>query len=103
MRDVDLSHEDAAEPRRYGRARFLATVAGGLTSLAWGRPVWSRVSSALSPAEILIPLTPKDGWRIYTVASTMPTFDPKTWRLHVGGLVDNELDLDYAQLHALPA
>ena len=97
MTGVDGSH-----PRRYGRGLFLATVAGGLTSLAWGRPVWSRVSSALAPAENLIPLTPKDGWRIYTVAPTMPTFDPTTWRLHVGGLVENEVTLDYAQLRALP-
>jgi DMSO/TMAO reductase YedYZ molybdopterin-dependent catalytic subunit len=93
---------DGSEPKRYGRGLFLATVAGGLTSLAWGRPVWSRVSSALAPAENLIPLTPKDGWRIYTVAPTMPTFDPKTWRLQVGGLVENEVTLDYAQLRALP-
>jgi len=97
MTGVDGSH-----PRRYGRGLFLATVAGGLTSLAWGRPVWSRVSSALAPAENLIPLTPKDGWRIYTVAATMPTFDPKTWKLNVGGLVETEINLDYAQLRALP-
>jgi sulfoxide reductase catalytic subunit YedY len=102
MTDVDGSQQDRSQPKRYGRGLFLATVAGGLTSLAWGRPVWSRVSSAIGPAENLIPLTPKDGWRIYTVASTMPTFDPKTWRLHVGGLVENELNLDYAQLRALP-
>src|SRR3954449_956426 len=93
---------DGSEPKRYGRGLFLATVAGGITSLAWGRPVWSRVSSALAPVENLVPLTPKDGWRIYTVASTMPTFDPKTWSLHGGGLVENATSLDYAQLRALP-
>jgi DMSO/TMAO reductase YedYZ molybdopterin-dependent catalytic subunit len=32
----------------------------------------------------------------------MPTFDPKTWRLGVGGLVQNPLNLDYEQLRALP-
>jgi DMSO/TMAO reductase YedYZ molybdopterin-dependent catalytic subunit len=93
---------DGSDQKRYGRGLFLATVAGGLTSLAWGRPVWSRVSAALAPAEALVPLTPKDGWRIYTVASEMPTFEPKTWQLHVGGLVERELTLDYAQLRALP-
>jgi DMSO/TMAO reductase YedYZ molybdopterin-dependent catalytic subunit len=91
-----------SQPRRYGRGLFLATVAGGLSSLVWGRTVWSRASVALSPAEQLVPFVPTSGWRIYTVSGSMPTFDPATWRLHVGGLVENELDLDYAKLRALP-
>ena len=94
---------DGSEPRRYGRGLFLATVAGGLSSLAWGKPVWSRVSAALSPAEGLIPFAPTSGWRIYTVSGSMPSFDPATWRLQVGGLVENGgLDLSYADLRALP-
>ena len=67
------------EPKRYGRGVFLATVAAGLTSLAWGRPVWSKVSAALSPAEGLVPLVPSGGWRIYTVSGSMPRFDPATF------------------------
>jgi DMSO/TMAO reductase YedYZ molybdopterin-dependent catalytic subunit len=93
---------DGPEPRRYGRGLFLATVAGGLSSLAWGRPVWSRVSAALSPAEGLVPLVPKHGWRIYTISGSMPRFDPATWRLGVGGLVRNELSLRHDELRALP-
>ena len=93
---------DGAEPRRYGRGLFLATVAGGLTSLAWGKPVWSRVSAALSPAEGLIPFVPTSGWRIYTVSGSMPSFDPATWRLNVGGLVEQELSLSHRELLALP-
>ena len=85
---------DGSEPKRYGRGLFLATVAGGLTSLAWGKPVWSRVSAALSPAEGLIPFVPTSGWRIYTVSGSMPSFDPATWRLNVGGLVEQELALE---------
>ena len=92
----------ASEPKRYGRGLFLATVAGGLTSLAWGKPVWTHVSAALSPVEQLVPFVPTSGWRIYTVSGSMPTFEPASWRLHVGGLVENELDLDYAELHAMP-
>ena len=92
---------DGSEPKRYGRGLFLATVAGGLTSLAWGRPVWSRVSSALAPAENLIPLTPK-GWRIYTVAATMPRFDPAGWRLRIEGQVARPQTLTYAELRSLP-
>jgi DMSO/TMAO reductase YedYZ molybdopterin-dependent catalytic subunit len=84
-------------PRKYGRGLFLATVAGGLTSLAWGRSVWGRVSSAVPS----IPLAPS-GWRIYTVAATMPTFEPTTWKLEVGGLVGKPLTLNYDELRALP-
>jgi DMSO/TMAO reductase YedYZ molybdopterin-dependent catalytic subunit len=93
---------DGSEPRRYGRGLFLATVAGGLTSLAWGKPVWSRVSAALSPAEGHIPFVPTSGWRIYTVSGSMPSFDPATWRLNVGGLVEQELSLSHSELLALP-
>ena len=45
---------------------------------------------------------PTKGWRIYTVASSMPTFDPATWKLGVGGLVEQPLSLDYGALKALP-
>jgi DMSO/TMAO reductase YedYZ molybdopterin-dependent catalytic subunit len=93
---------DGSEPKRYGRGLFLATVAGGLSSLAWGKPVWSRVSAAISPAEGLIPFVPKSGWRIYTVSGSLPSFDPVTWRLQVGGLVDQEISLSHRELLALP-
>jgi DMSO/TMAO reductase YedYZ molybdopterin-dependent catalytic subunit len=85
------------EPRRYGRGLFLATIAGGLTSLAWGRGLWDHVQNAVPS----IPLVPS-GWRIYTVAATMPTFDPATWKLHVGGLVEQPATLSYDELRALP-
>jgi DMSO/TMAO reductase YedYZ molybdopterin-dependent catalytic subunit len=42
------------------------------------------------------------GWRIYTVADTMPQFDPSTWRLRIDGLVDQPQTLTYADLRALP-
>ena len=40
---------DQPEPRRYGRGLFLVTVAGGLSSLAWGKAAWSHVSGVVSP------------------------------------------------------
>jgi sulfoxide reductase catalytic subunit YedY len=92
---VDGSH-------RIGRGVFLATVAGGLSSLVWGKAAWSRVSHALGGAEALVPLVPTKGWRIYTVSDSMPTFDPATWKLGVGGLVEQPLSLDYKELRALP-
>jgi DMSO/TMAO reductase YedYZ molybdopterin-dependent catalytic subunit len=87
--------------RRFGRGVFLGTVATGLTALAWGKPVWSKVSAAIAPAESLVPLIPR-GWRIYTVSGTMPSFDEASWRLDVGGLVANPVSLSYADLRSLP-
>ncbi len=86
--------------RRYGRGVFLATVAGGLTSLYWGKAAWGRVSGALGGVDSA--LGPGSGWRIYTVAATMPTFDPATWKLRIGGLVEQPMELSYDELRTLP-
>jgi DMSO/TMAO reductase YedYZ molybdopterin-dependent catalytic subunit len=99
----DDPHPQAPEePRRYGRGLFLATVAGGLTSLVWGKAVWGQVSGALGSAESLVPLVPTGGWRIYTVSGSMPTFDPATWRLTVAGQVEEPTTFSYEQLRSLP-
>jgi DMSO/TMAO reductase YedYZ molybdopterin-dependent catalytic subunit len=101
--NAEHAHEhDGPHPRKVGRGVFLATVAGGLSSLAWGKSAWSHVSSALGGAEAFVPLVPTKGWRIYTVASTMPTFDPATWKLGVGGLVEQPVSLGYGELRSLP-
>ena len=42
------------------------------------------------------------GWRIYTVAATMPVFNRTTWRLRIDGLVERPVTLSYEQLRALP-
>ncbi|SRR5712691_1854493 len=89
--------------RRIGRAVFLTSVAGGLTSLLWGKSAWDHVSGVVSPiAAKLAPVLPTQGWRIYTVADRMPEFDPATWKLTVGGRVERPLSLSYEQLRALP-
>ena len=91
------------QSRRYGRRVFLTTIVGGLTSLYWGKAVWSRVSSTVSPvAAAIAPILPTKGWRIYTVAATMPKFDPATWRLRISGLVEQPMELSYDELRALP-
>jgi DMSO/TMAO reductase YedYZ molybdopterin-dependent catalytic subunit len=99
---TEPTSNDATPPRRIGRGVFLATVAGGASSLFWGRAAWSRVSGALGGVEAVVPLVPTKGWRIYTVASTMPTFDPATWRLAVGGLVEQPVSFSYDELRSLP-
>jgi DMSO/TMAO reductase YedYZ molybdopterin-dependent catalytic subunit len=94
---------EADDLRPYGRRTFLAVVAGGVTSLWWGKSLWDH---ALGPAAGLLPSAVRNiapsGWRIYTVAATMPVFDRRTWRLKIEGLVERPRTLSYADLRALP-
>jgi DMSO/TMAO reductase YedYZ molybdopterin-dependent catalytic subunit len=94
---------DPEQPRRYGRRLFLATVAGGVSSLYWGKAAWDHVAGVISPvANAVAPILPTGGWRIYTISGHMPSFDPATWRLKIGGLVEQPVSLTYEQLRALP-
>jgi DMSO/TMAO reductase YedYZ molybdopterin-dependent catalytic subunit len=94
----------ADDSRPYGRRAFVGVTALGLSSLAWGRPVWDALAGAARPLEGALPsgLVPSSGWRIYTVAATMPRFDPATWRLRIDGLVEEPGSLSHAALRALP-
>ena len=75
----------------------------GLTSLVWGEQasgIFSPVTSSIS--QLIGNLLPVGGWRIYTISGSMPIFDPKTWRLDIGGLVRRPLSLSYDELTSLP-
>ncbi|MFL5963966.1 MAG: molybdopterin-dependent oxidoreductase [Gaiellaceae bacterium] len=87
---------DRHETKTYGRRAFLGVTAAGLSSLVWGRSAWNAFVAVAPPG--LVP-----GWRIYTVASTMPRFDPATWRLTIDGLVGAPQSIGYEQLRALPS
>ncbi len=76
-----------------------------MATLFFGKAVARVVTSATHPladATGLNGVIPSGGWRIYTVASSMPTFDPATWRLRIDGLVRRQVELSYADLRALP-
>src|SRR5438132_1198071 len=91
--------------RRLGRAGFLGVVGAGVATLFYGKAisrVTSRVTNPISDATGLTRLIPSSGWRIYTVADSMPSFDRATWRLRVDGLVRRPLELSYDDLLALP-
>ncbi|HEY3550352.1 MAG TPA: molybdopterin-dependent oxidoreductase [Gaiellaceae bacterium] len=91
------------EPRRYGRKLFLATVVGGVSSLYWGKAAWDQVTGVVSPvAGAIAPILPTGGWRIYTISGHMPVFDPASWRLRIGGLVEQPVSLTYDELRSLP-
>jgi DMSO/TMAO reductase YedYZ molybdopterin-dependent catalytic subunit len=92
-----------ADPRPYGRRAFLALLAGGVTSFAWALPasrIFSPLTSGLS--QLVADVLPVGGWRIYTISGSMPTFDPKAWRLEIAGLVKKPVSLSYDDLLALP-
>jgi DMSO/TMAO reductase YedYZ molybdopterin-dependent catalytic subunit len=97
-------HPQETTTRAYGRRAFIGVTALGLSSLVWGRAAWDAVAGVSSPLASAVPggLLPSSGWRIYTVASSMPRFDPATWRLRVEGLVERPLSLTYDDLRALP-
>ena len=91
--------------RRVGRAGFLGLVGAGVATLFYGKQisgVTSAVTKPFADATGLGHIVPTSGWRIYTVADTMPTFDRATWRLKVDGLVGRPLELSFDQLLALP-
>jgi DMSO/TMAO reductase YedYZ molybdopterin-dependent catalytic subunit len=91
--------------RRIGRAGFLGVVGAGVATLFFGKEishVTSAVTKPLADATGVSRLLPSGGWRIYTVAATMPSFDRSTWRLRIDGLVQRPMELSYDQLLALP-
>jgi DMSO/TMAO reductase YedYZ molybdopterin-dependent catalytic subunit len=95
--------QEAEQPRRYGRRLFLATVLGGVSSLYWGKAAWDHVTGVISPvANAVAPILPTGGWRIYTISDHMPVFDAATWRLTIGGLVEQPVSLTYDDLRSLP-
>src|SRR5437763_1335714 len=86
------------DSRPYGRCAFLGVVGAGLLALLGGHPL-QRLGEFFTPVEDALGF---GGWRIYTVAATMPTFHRATWRLRVDGLVERPQELSYAELLALP-
>jgi DMSO/TMAO reductase YedYZ molybdopterin-dependent catalytic subunit len=91
------------DPRPFGRRAFLLLTAGGLSSFVWAgwaSRVFSPVTSQFS--QLVANVLPVGGWRIYTISGSMPVFDPRTWRLEIGGLVKQPRSLSYDELLALP-
>ena len=92
-----------AGQRRYGRGAFLLLLGGGLSSLAWATKVSGVVSPLTSAFSQLVGnIFPVGGWRIYTISGSMPIFDPKVWRLEIGGLVAKPRSFTYDELLAMP-
>lgn len=80
---------------RVGRRVVLGMLATGALGIVFG----GRLTSAVS--DLAAPLT-GDGFRIYSVAGYSPSTATSAYRLKVGGMVSNPLDLSYGELTALP-
>ena len=89
-----------ARDRLLGRGAFLGLLGAGAAGVFYGRDVTGALSRALPRAATA--LVPTSGWRIYTVADSMPNLDPVTYRLRVGGMVADPKTLSLDDLRALP-
>jgi DMSO/TMAO reductase YedYZ molybdopterin-dependent catalytic subunit len=98
----DRDDPGVKDEQRLGRAAFLGVTVAGLSSLVWGRSAWEAASGLLPDSLGEVLPQPTSGWRIYTVASTMPRFDPATYRLRVEGLVQRPLSLALAAVRGFP-
>jgi DMSO/TMAO reductase YedYZ molybdopterin-dependent catalytic subunit len=103
MSDPDT---DVEPPRGtpVGRRIVLGMLGLGAVGVATGRwlsdGVTEVVASTAPGLANVLPAT--GGFRIYTVTSGYPEYDPATYRLAVNGLVRDELSLSLTDLAALP-
>jgi DMSO/TMAO reductase YedYZ molybdopterin-dependent catalytic subunit len=88
--------------RKIGRATFLGIIGTGVAGILFGNQVSKFLSGGI-PNGLKSVLPFGDGWRIYTVASVMPTFDRTTYQLEVAGLVDKPLTLSYDDIRSRKA
>jgi DMSO/TMAO reductase YedYZ molybdopterin-dependent catalytic subunit len=82
------------ESRPVGRRVFLGLLGTGAAGLVAGK----QIGAVINPGRIFLP---DNGFRIYTVAP-IPTFDARTYRLSVGGMVGKPLAFSYRDLLGMP-
>jgi DMSO/TMAO reductase YedYZ molybdopterin-dependent catalytic subunit len=86
--------------RTIGRAAFLGILGAGAAGLFFAKDFTGAVARAVPTS--LSAIVPTGGWRIYTVASSMPDLDPASYRLRVDGLVGSPSSFSLADLKAMP-
>ena len=86
--------------RTIGRAGFLGILGLGAAGLFLAKDATGLLDRAVPSA--VSSIVPTSGWRIYTVGSSMPTYDPATYRLEVTGLVGAPTSYSLADLKAMP-
>lgn len=87
-----------------GRAAFLGTVVAGVAGIAVLSRVSGGVGATIADLGGAVPgvdaLVPTGGWRIYNVQDPMPTFDPATYALTIGGNVESPAVLRWQDVQA---
>ncbi|MEI7761316.1 MAG: molybdopterin-dependent oxidoreductase [Thermoleophilia bacterium] len=86
--------------RTIGRAGFLGILGVGTVGLFLAKDATGLFDRAIPRS--LSAIVPTSGWRIYTVGSSMPTYDPATYRLDITGLVESPVSYTLADLKAMP-
>ncbi|HEX2575320.1 MAG TPA: molybdopterin-dependent oxidoreductase [Aquihabitans sp.] len=87
-----------------GRRAALGLLGLGAAGIVFGAGVQSRIAKGLAPIAAVDPtglsgLVPgAGGFRIYTVTGDLPERSRAAWRLRIDGLVDQPLDLGFADL-----
>jgi DMSO/TMAO reductase YedYZ molybdopterin-dependent catalytic subunit len=86
--------------RLIGRAGFLGLLGAGVAGLFYAKDFTGTVDR-LVPKTVSA-VVPTSGWRIYTIANTMPDVAPADYRLTVDGLAGKPASLTLDDLKALP-
>ena len=86
--------------RTIGRAGFLGILGAGAVGLFFAKDFTGVLDRAVPRA--VSSIVPTSGWRIYTVAGSMPKIDPASYRLRVDGLVEAPKSFSLADLKAMP-
>jgi len=90
-----------------GRRVFLGFIGLGVVGVATGAAVQGWLERTVAPIigrdpTGLLALLPIGRFRIYTVTGGLPERSRAEYRLRVGGLVDEPLDLSFAELTSMP-
>ena len=86
--------------RTIGRAGFLGLLGAGAAGLFFAKDFTDAVGRMLPKS--VASIIPTAGWRIYTVADSMPNIDPAAYRLQVNGLVKKPVSFSLADLKSMP-
>ena len=89
-----------------GRRVFLGLLGAGAAGILWGAHAQEWLEERISPwlakdGTGLAGFLPIGRFRIYSVTGSLPHRDTDTYRLRVKGLVDQPLDLSYADLRGM--
>ncbi|HEX4539335.1 MAG TPA: molybdopterin-dependent oxidoreductase [Acidimicrobiales bacterium] len=98
---------DEGAPVAIGRRVFLGMAGLGVLGIVFGSKAQRVVGDALSPLTgggggLASILPGADGFRIYSVSSSLPSISTSQYRLRVEGLVDRPMVLTFPDLQGMP-